>query len=366
MPKQFWLLKNEADQAELQLYGVLGEEEWWDDVTSKRFAEDVKSLRGKPLTVRINSVGGNVFTGNAIYSLLKTHDKKVTVMIDGLAASAASVVAMAGEEVIMPANAMMMIHNPWTIAMGEASDFRKLADDMDKIRDSILTTYENKTGMDREALIEMLDEETWLTASEAKELGFADTILSDVKIAASIGGGNIAVNGEQFSLNRFKNLPVSLVQAAAEQPTPEKPQNPTAGTVNAASTTEDVMDIETLKAKHPDLFKQVTDAGIEAGVDQERARIKAIEEMAMPGHEDLVTKAKFDSGVSAEALAVEIVKAEKQRGSKFLDQRNEDANDLSDVEQEEPELVPENSADDEKRKKWRAAAKRAGNAGKKS
>lgn len=360
MPKQFWQMKNQGDAAELQLYGVLGEEEWWDDVTSKQFAADVKALRGKPLNVRINSVGGNVFTGNAIYSLLKTHDKKVTVYIDGLAASAASVVAMAGEEVIMPANAMMMIHNPWTVAMGEASDFRKLADDMDKIRDSILTTYENKTGMDRDKIIAMLDDETWLTASEAKDLGFADTILDDVKIAASLGGGSIAVNGEQFSLNRFKNLPVSLVQAAADAPTPEKPQNPTAGTVTAASKTEDVMDIETLKAEHPDLFKQVTDAGVKAGVEQERTRIKAIEDMAMPGHDAMVNKAKFDSGISAEALAVEIVKAEKQRGQKFLDQREDDASDLGNVEQDEPAINAGASADDAKREKWRNAAKRAG------
>lgn len=360
MPKQFWQMKNEGGEAELQLYGVLGEDEWWDDVTSKRFADDVKSLRGNPLSVRINSVGGNVFTGNAIYSLLKTHDAKVTVYIDGLAASAASVVAMAGDEVIMPANAMMMIHNPWTVAMGEASDFRKLADDMDKIRDSILATYENKTGMERDKIIEMLDDETWLTANEAKDLGFADTILDDVKIAASIGGGKIAVNGEQFSLNRFKNLPVSLVQAAEENPTPEKPQNSTAGTVQAASTTEDVMDIETLKAKHPDLYSQVTDAGIKAGVDQERDRIKAIEDMAMPGHDEMVNKAKFDSGISAEALAVEIVKAEKQRGQKFLTQRENDADDLANVEQDEPDLNANASADDEKRNKWRAAAKRAG------
>tara|TARA_Y100001001_G_scaffold59284_1_gene56107 strand:- start:15178 stop:16290 length:1113 start_codon:yes stop_codon:yes gene_type:complete len=359
--KKFWSVANNGqDTAELLIHGEIADDSWWDEAGSKEFAADMLSLRGNPIKVRINSLGGSLFAGQAMYAAIKQHDKHVTTYIDGVAASAATFPAIAGDTVIMPANAMFMIHNPSTGAWGNSNDFRKAADDLDKIRESMVSAYQDKTGLERDEIIKMLDEEEWLTASRAKELGFIDEIETSMNIAASLSGKNMIVNGVEFSMDRFKTIPTSLVQAAATKPKPEKPQKPNAGTDNAASTTEDVMDIETLKAKHPDLYAQVTDAGVKAGVDQERNRIKAIEEMAMPGHDEMVNKAKFDSGISAEALAVEIVKAEKQRGKKFLDQREEDANNLSDVEQEEPETNVSASADDEKRNKWRAAAKRAG------
>lgn len=116
------------------------------------------------------------------------------------------------------------------------------------------------------------------------------------------------------------------------------------------------MDIEKLKAEHPDLYKQVVKAGFDDGVKAERDRIKAIEDMAMPGHDELVTKAKFDTGVTAESLAVQIVKAEKQKGKDFLNKREQDSQDVNDVAQDEPELVPESSEDDEKRARAKKAA----------
>lgn len=359
--KQFWSLKNEEESAELLLYGVLGEDPWWDDVGSKRFAEDMKTVRGKPVTVRINSVGGDVFTGSAIYSTLKMHDKKVTVHIDGLAASAASVVAMAGDEVIMPSNAMIMIHNPWSIAIGEAKDFRKRADDMDKIRESMVTTYQEKTGMSREELIEIMDEETWLTATEAKEYGFADTIESSFQVAASIAGGDMTVNGVTFSMERFKVLPSALVAAAArKEPKPSKPQEKPAGNPSA-SRTEDVMDIETLKAEHPDLYKQILDAGVTQGATDERDRIAAIQDAALPGHEELVAKA-IDEGMKAETFALEVIKAEKQKGKNHLQNRDKDAAELNEVEQEtvDPVADPQAAEDDKKRAEARKIAAQVG------
>ena len=190
--KKFWQFRaaTENSSAELLLYGYISESSWWgDEVTPKQFAEDLKALGDiNELSVRINSGGGDVFAGQTIYSLLKAHKAKVTVYIDGLAASIASVIAMSGDPVVMPKNAMMMIHNPWTWAAGNAQDFRKLADDLDKIRESMIAVYEDKSGMEKEKIIELLDAETWLTAKEAKEYGFVDEV-SPSQAAAAAGNG---------------------------------------------------------------------------------------------------------------------------------------------------------------------------------
>lgn len=212
MKKKFWQFRAAADApdvGELLLYGTIGNGTWWEDeVTPKQFRQDLDALGDvKEIRVFINSDGGDIFAGQAIYSMLKRHKARVTVYIDGLAASIASLVAMAGDTVYMPRNAMMMIHNPWTIAVGTASDFRKLADDMDRIRESLIVAYRDKTGLDREKLVEMMDAETWMTAEEAVELGFADEIEESRKLAAAVVNGRLVINGQEFDLGRFKNPP---------------------------------------------------------------------------------------------------------------------------------------------------------------
>lgn len=134
------------------------------------------------IDLRINSGGGDVFEGNAMYSLLESYKAKegnsVDVYVDGIAASIASVIAMAGDNVYMSANALMMVHNPWTpAAAGSSNDLRDMASVLDKIRETIVTVYEAKTGMDRETLGAMMDEETWFSATEAVTYGFADKLI---------------------------------------------------------------------------------------------------------------------------------------------------------------------------------------------
>jgi ATP-dependent Clp endopeptidase proteolytic subunit ClpP len=161
---------------ELVIYGDIGESFWGDSVT----AADVKSMldgMSGDITVRINSPGGSVFDGFAIYNLLRAHNGSVTVHVDGLAASAASVVAMAGDDVVMGAASMMMIHDPWTMSVGDASEMRKTAETLDKIRDSIVDAYASKAAdMDRDEIAKMMAEETWMTASEAQGFGFANKL----------------------------------------------------------------------------------------------------------------------------------------------------------------------------------------------
>lgn len=209
--KKFWEFKNDAntDNAELLLYGEISDFSWWgDEVTPKQFKQELDALGDvKDIKVFINSPGGDVFAGQAIYSMLKRSNANIIVYVDGLAASIASVIAMAGDTVIMPKNAMMMIHNPWTIALGTAEDFRKLADDMDKIRESIINVYESKSGMDVKKIIDLMDAETWLTAEEAVSKGLADQIEESKQVAASLNGSFLMVNGHNFDLSKYDHLP---------------------------------------------------------------------------------------------------------------------------------------------------------------
>jgi len=211
--KKFWQFRAKADtgqsEGELLLYGDISEASWWgDEVTPKQFKEDLDALGDiSVLNVYINSGGGDVFAGQAIHSMLKRHKAQVKVYVDGLAASIASVIAMAGDIVYMPKNSMMMIHNPWTIAMGNAEDFRKLADDLDKIRESLVIAYQDKSGLERDKIIELLNAETWMTAEEAVSYGFADEIEETKQLAASVGNGRLTVNGQMFDLSRYRNPP---------------------------------------------------------------------------------------------------------------------------------------------------------------
>lgn len=172
---KFWKwAKDEAgNESELLLEGVIASSSWWgDEVTPKAFKKELKQHTGD-ITVRINSPGGDVFAGVSIYNALVEHEGKVTVKVDALAASAASFVAMAGEEIIMLPGSMMMIHNPWTFAMGNKDELAKVVEMLEKTGESIASIYVARTGKSEEEIAELLSSETWMTAQEAVDLGFA-------------------------------------------------------------------------------------------------------------------------------------------------------------------------------------------------
>jgi ATP-dependent protease ClpP protease subunit len=177
------LLKPEAilnvknDSAELFLYDVIGAD-MFGGLSAKDFAAQMKDLKGvKNLDVRINSPGGDVFDGLAMYALLNNFKGTKTVYIDGLAASIASVIAMAGDKVVMAPEAELMIHSAWTVSQGNAKDLRKLADQLEQADTNIQAIYERKTGMDKPALDALMAEETWMSATKAVELKFADSVI---------------------------------------------------------------------------------------------------------------------------------------------------------------------------------------------
>jgi len=205
--KKFWEVKAAAnDVGELYIYGDITSYKWDDtDITAKDFAEDLKALGDlKTLNIYLNSLGGSVFQGQAIFSILKRHSAYKNVYIDGIAASIASVIAMAGDTISMPKNAMVMIHNPWTFAMGNSADLRKEADALDKIRESMIVAYMDKIQgkTTEEELIDLLDAETWLSAQDCFDRGFCDELLEEKQIAAS------CLDPEMLS--KYKNTPDSI------------------------------------------------------------------------------------------------------------------------------------------------------------
>ncbi len=179
MKRKFWnWVSNEAGRT-LFLNGEISDETWYgDEVTPKIFKDELNSCTGD-ITVWINSPGGDVFSAAQIYNMLMDYQGNVKVKIDGLAASAASVIAMAGTEVLMSPVAMMMIHNPMTVAIGDSSEMQKASEMLAEVKESIMNAYEIKTGLSRSKISHLMDAESWFNAKKAVELGFADKILFD-------------------------------------------------------------------------------------------------------------------------------------------------------------------------------------------
>jgi len=197
--------------AEISIYDEIGAY----GISAKAFLADLGKLPDKaPLTLRLNSPGGSVFDAVAIYNALQRHAGTVTVSIDGIAASAASYIAMAGDEIIMPENAFLMIHDPSGMVMGTASDMRAMAEALDKIGASLLRGYAAKSGKAEKDIAKLMAKETWLDAAEALEMGFADTMAEPVKMAAS------------FDVSRFQNTPPEIIEAvrAKDEPVTVEPE----------------------------------------------------------------------------------------------------------------------------------------------
>ncbi len=210
--KNWFRMQAKEDQtADIYIYDEIG---GW-GISARRFTEDLISLGNlSHINLHIHSPGGEVFDGIAIYNQLKNHSATITVYIDGLAASMASVIAMVGDTVIMPKNAMMMIHKPWGVSWGDANDMREYADLLDKLENVLIPAYVAKTGKTTEEITAMLEQETWLDGDECVEHGFADKVIEPVKAMASLTSKRI----EEFS---------SMPSAIKNQITPKNTTKPT-------------------------------------------------------------------------------------------------------------------------------------------
>ncbi|WP_051620978.1 head maturation protease, ClpP-related [Paenibacillus sp. UNC451MF] len=321
-PKKFWNLNQMTkNSAEITIYGDIGNSWWNDSISAKQFSDDLKSLGDEveQITVRLNSAGGSVFEGLTIRSILKNHKADVTVHIDGYAASIASIIAMAGDKIVMAKGSMMMIHNPMSSMYGgEAKDFREAANLLDKIRDSLVSVYANRTGLSTDELIQMLDDETWMSAEEAVQYGFADEIEDGSPVTASIRGAVASVNGVSLDFSNFHKAP-KLPSAAASFDR-QAPQNkPIPNDPNNGGAT--MLSLEELKNKYPDVYTEA----VAAGINQERIRMQALDNLAMPGNADIIAKAKAD-GTSVAETAVNIIKAENAKRAAANTNIQNDAN----------------------------------------
>lgn len=183
------------DEAEIMIYDIIG----WPYNDANELVRSIGGFKGKALTVRINSPGGDVFDGTAIFNALANHSAKITTRVEGYAASIASILAVAGKEVQAYSNTWMMIHDPWVLAMGNQYELRDIADILEKISGNLLDIYTGKTKTGKKEMKQMMADETWMTAKEAHEKGFVDTVLTSGKAVKA-----------QFDLSIFANAPDGL------------------------------------------------------------------------------------------------------------------------------------------------------------
>ncbi len=325
---KFWQFRNMAGgSAELLLYGdIAGEKSWYEDsVTPKEFAEELNALGAvSEITVRINSGGGDVFAAVEIGNLLEQHPANVTARIGGVCASAATVVASHCNKVIAANDSTYMVH-PVKMGMNgyaDAETLKQYIDAITTIRENIIGLYARKTGRDKDEVAGWMDATSWWTGQQAKENGFVDELTNDDKDAVVENrNGVLFVNSVNMGL-QFSEAPKFVqdsltARSAAGQPAKSAPAGQPEE--NKEVQNMDIKTVDDLRQAYPALVDQIEQAAAEAAVNAERERIKGIEDVALPGSEELAAAAKFANPMSVSDFAVALVKGAKTKGAAFLD-----------------------------------------------
>lgn len=291
--KKFWNFRNSLSgtTAELLLYGDIAEESWLgDETTPLAFKAELDALAGQDILVRINSRGGDVFAAHAIYNLLKSYKGNVTAIVDGLAASAATIVMMAASKVTVPSNALIMIHNPQSYLSDyyDANALDAMSAALKTITGTILDVYKKKCGdkCGEKKLKDLMDNQQWLTSDEALQYGFADSVENDVKVDMFMNQNAVFVNHV-----RMENIP--NVQALIK-----------AGYINQNTDQEEhIMNLEELKTKYPGLCKDLEDQAAKAALTKEQERLAALDALHVDGNniiQKIIDKAKTSGKTAAE------------------------------------------------------------------
>ncbi len=324
---KFWnfIPGTETTAPELLLYGpISSSQSWWEDrVTPAAFNKELAELGDVPeIVVRINSGGGDVFAANAIFTRLKDHPAKITVKVDGWAASAATIIAMAGDTIKIARNGVFMIHDPSMTVWDSytAEEFDKLAAELRVIKNSIVNTYAMKTGKDPEDISKMMSGECWWTGDEAVDEGFCDELLFETVNTVIENQEKLVVNSVPIDMSKYKTSPniQNLVIGSRKD-------SFTNTTKKEEKTVEpkNITTIEALKSTYPDLV-----ATIENNAKaEERQRIKDIKDTVPAGYEDIVEDAMFTNPVAAEKVAVKILAKQKEQGTNYLNNRDNDVRD---------------------------------------
>jgi len=334
--KHFWQFRNSAEDGklpELILEGDISSTTWWgDEVTPRQFTEELNALGSVPeIVVRINSGGGDVFAANAIYTRLKDNAAKITVKIDGWAASAATIVAMAGDVIEIPGNGVFMVHDPKMGARGyfSAEDFIKAAEELKVIKQAIINGYALKTKKDPEEIAAIMAAETWYDGKQAVEAGFCDKLMFEDAKTTIENMGKVVVNSVSMDITRFPNLSVSLLNRLTASAsggfsnTSTTPQITEKEKKIMGPENKEIKTVADLRAAFPDLVKQIEDTA----TDAERKRIQGIEGVALSGFEKIVNAAKFEKPISAGEVATLIIAAQMKQGANYIKNRDEEAKD---------------------------------------
>lgn len=328
--KKFWdfIPGTETNPPEILLYGqIASQQSWWSDrVTPALFNQELAALGDvEEIVVRINSGGGDVFAANAIYTRLKDHNAHITVKVDGWAASAATIIAMAGDTIKIASNGVFMIHDPAMTVYDtfKAEDFEKMAQELRVIKQSIVNTYAAKTGKEPQEIEDLMAEETWWTGDAAVENGFCDELMFTETKTVVENSQKVVVNNVPINVSEFKTLPTTILK---------HPNNP--GILDNSATEKQhkeektmadntISTVEALEAKYPDLVTSIRNAA----ATEERNRIKAIKDVALEGFEQIAEDAMFEHPVTAETVAMQIINEQKKTGGKYLADREADATD---------------------------------------
>lgn len=317
--KHWYSMKAQAREGggqhiEVLIYDEIG---LW-GVNAGQFIKDFKAIDDgqSPVTVAINSPGGDVFDGFALNGWAQRLGARCTARIDGMAASAASVIAVGAHQVVIGQSAMMMIHNPWTVTYGGAEDLRKTADMMDKARDGILAAYRRKAPSIEDAdLLRMLDEETWLTAEEAVALGLADVVGETVEMKACRGATGV--------LARFKRPPKALLETEAEA-TETDAADPAPDTVQAVAKAAARITQACLKAGIPEIAEVLimnTPLTDDAAVAAEVERVQAIRDLCLTAKLPELASDYVKSGLSADSVRARLFDKIVLAGGKEIDNK---------------------------------------------
>ena len=330
--KHFWTFRGSAEDnaaPELILYGDIASETWWgDEVTPRQFTEELNALGAVPeIVVRINSGGGDVFAANAIYTRLKDSAAKITVKIDGWAASAATIIAMAGDVIEIPGNGVFMVHDPSLGLLGyfNEADLAKMTEELKVVKQSIVNAYVLKTGKDAAEVAAIMAAETWYDGKQAVEAGFCDRLMFEDAETTVENAAKVVVNSVPLDLTRYPNMPISLLNRTTAQKdggfSNKQTENEQKRSEENMDGIKDIKTVDDLKAAFPDLTKQIEEAATAA----ERKRIQDIEEVAIAGYDNIVDDAKFKSLIAAGDVAKAILAEQKKQGGRYIQDRDDDA-----------------------------------------
>ena len=313
--KPILAIKEDEKQTILNFFGPIAEK-WFEDEKCFDEAEVAKAFASvnpnKPIDIFINSPGGSVSSALAINGILSRHKAGITIHVTGLAASAATLItSLKNAKTVISKGSLFMIHNPMSMAFGNAEELEKQAAVLNKCAESMRSIYADKTGLEDKEIKSLMDAESWFTAEEAVEKGFADEIDEGEQVTAYMKDDHIlAIAGCEWDLkNLRKPSKEMLMSKKPEDPKPAAKVEDTQIVAKAEEKKPEAMTAEKLNAEHPDLFKAI----VAEAVQSERKRIQALSEIDNGANHDLVIKAMFEEPMTAEQVAIETIKMQKNQ-----------------------------------------------------